>query len=319
MKKLLLVPLLLASCAFAEKVTECHKVVDADGVEHCSDLKAPKDWDKDRNLFSVLPPRGSIPENYLPIDGDLWAEGDINTHNQLIGNCYAHSAANTFLLSLVTAYARNNGGYKKDPSKIKDFIKANYQSVHVGMSQCTDYFQGGWQDSYYNNLLNKGGALWANVPEVAKRLACNFLDPKIRIKKWGYIDGNKNWVSEQQIKIAILKYGAVSIASASKCLSTSKSVAVCNNKNIDHATTLYGWEGHKFYDMNSWYNGYKPYFYDASKVGAYAVSYVEVPNFADEVVPTPDPTPAPINKTIFLYAIIGVLLVLLIVIGIWRR
>lgn len=277
------------------------EVVDGDGNVHQAGLVEPKDWyEKAVALGKVetseLLRDIEIPEEYDP-RGVLFGDNIQSLNQGNCGSCYAFAGATTIFYSELVNYSRSIGGYiEKNKELIDNFAKKELRAPNVGMKNCTSYgCSGGWYDSQFNLYTEDGGALLSNVPYTTRSRLCNFLNPDLKIETWGYVGGGNQagYPSENDIKRYVITYGAVAVAVHSSCLSTNPQVGTCRTSSYNHAVVIIGWTKNAYIIQNSWDDKLNSYYYYNVKGHPYAVAYVKVKEFQDEIKPQPKPEPDP--------------------------
>lgn len=282
------------------------QVIDGDGNSHFAGLVEPKDWYEQAVVLgkidsSKLLRDVEIPEEYDP-RGILFGDNIQSLNQGNCGSCYAFAGATTIFYSELVNYSRSIGGYiEKNKELIDNFAKKELRAPNVGMKNCTNYgCSGGWYDSQFNLYTEDGGALLSNVPYTTRARLCNFLNPDLKIETWGYVGGGNQagYPSEQDIKRYVITYGAVAVAVHSSCLSTNPDIGSCRTSSYNHAVVIIGWTKNAYIIQNSWDNKINSYYYYNVKGHPYAVAYVKVKDFQDQIKPQPDPNPTPIPDNI---------------------
>lgn len=277
-------------------------VIDADGNKHYAGLVEPKDWyEKAVALGKVHTDKALLRDSELPEEYDprgiLFGDNIQSLNQGNCGSCYAFAGATTIFYSELVNYSRKIGGYTdENKSKIDEFAKKELRAPNVGMKNCTSYgCSGGWYDSEFDLYTKNGGALLSVVPYSMYAKNCNFLNSDLKIDSWGYVGGGNQagYPSEKDIKKYVITYGAVAVAVASSCLSTSPSVGACRTSSYDHAVVIIGWTKNAYIIQNSWDNKTNSYYYYNVKGYPYAVAFVKVKDFQDQITPSPEPDPEP--------------------------
>ena len=267
-------------------------VIDGDGNVHHAGLIEPVGWYNKALLLGKIAKDEEllrdeeIPETYDP-RGILFGSNIPSMNQGNCGSCYAFSGANTVFYSELVNYSRQLGGYTdENKKKIDDFVNSQLRSPNVSMKQCTSYAcSGGWYDAGFNLYESKGGALLSKVPYTMQAKKCDFLDQKLKINSWGYVSDSSGYAKQNEIKKHIIKYGAVSVALYSSCLSRNESVKKCSTSSYNHAVTLIGWTKNAYIVQNSWDNNINSYYYYNVNGYPYAVAYVVVKDYQDHITP----------------------------------
>lgn len=322
--------LFLISFFFSFSINADDRVIDGDGNLHHAGLIEPKDWYENALVLGKVHTTEllqdiEIPDEYDP-RGILFGSNIPSLNQGNCGSCYAFAGATTIFYSELINYSRKLGGYtEKNKSAIDDFVKKELRAPNVGMKNCTNYgCNGGWYDKEFDLYSNDGGALLSVVPYSTYNKLCNFLNPDLKIESWGYVGGGNQagYPSEQDIKRYVITYGAVAVAIHSSCLSKDPNISKCRTSSYNHAVVIIGWTKNAYIIQNSWDTNLNSYYYYNTKGYPYAVAFVKVKDFQDEIKPepkpepdpqpNPDPEPKPEPDKNFLFATIFVIIGLII-------
>lgn len=322
--------LLVISFFFSFNIKAEDTVVDGDGNVHHAGLVEPTNWYENAVLLgkvhtTELLQDMEIPEEYDP-RGVLFGSNIPSLNQGNCGSCYAFAGATTIFYSELINYSRKLGGYTdKNKEAIDNFVKKELRAPNVGMKNCTNYgCSGGWYDQEFDLYSNDGGALLSVVPYSTYSKLCNFLNPDLKIESWGYVGGGNQagYPSEKDIKRYVITYGAVAVAVHSSCLSKDPDVSRCRTSSYNHAVVIIGWTKNAYIIQNSWDTNLNSYYYYNTKGNPYAVAFVKVKDFQDEIKPepkpepdpqpNPDPEPQPQPDKNFLFATIFVIIGLII-------
>lgn len=277
------------------------RVIDGDGNLHHAGLVEPKNWYENAVLLGKVHTTEllqdiEIPDEYDP-RGILFGSNIPSLNQGNCGSCYAFAGATTIFYSELINYSRKLGGYTdKNKEAIDDFVKKELRAPNVGMKNCTNYgCSGGWYDKEFDLYSNDGGALLSVVPYSTYNKLCNFLNPDLKIESWGYVGGGNSagYPSEKDIKRYVITYGAVAVAVHSSCLSKDPNVSSCRTSSYNHAVVIIGWTKNAYIIQNSWDTNLNSYYYYNIKGYPYAVAFVKVKDFQDEIKPEPKPEPDP--------------------------
>lgn len=148
-----------------------------------------------------------------------------------------------------------------------------------------DYAGCGGGDFANDYQQSIGQSLGTEFPYVAANVRCKSgLSHKWRIKNWGYV-GTGGTPTTEEVKAAILKYGAVAVtvAADSRFMNYRSGVfSTCRSHNINHIVALVGWDDRQGAWMlrNSWgkpwgESGYMRIKYGCNEVANQA-TFVEV-------------------------------------------
>jgi len=122
---------------------------------------------------------------------------------------------------------------------------------------------GGWWMPVFNFLISKGAANASLYPYTGAQAPCKTSVPTpYRAVAWGYVDANGGIPTQQQIKQALCKYGALAVgvyvSPAFQAYTGGVFNEQINTSGINHGVTLIGWDDSKgaWLIKNSWGTGW---------------------------------------------------------------
>ena len=253
------------------------------GKEYHTGLVRPDNWKRGVVFFSPVLNTAALPDKFN------WEEQGVKTpvrDQGSCGSCWAFGTTQTL-----------ENAVKRAEGKDLDFAEQELVSCAKEFYGCG----GGWFAGDY--ILKNGLADEPQFPYTASNAKCKSgLKPAANILKWGYVGEENREPTKDEVKAALMQYGALSVtvsASGSWDVDSQGVLKGCGNGQVNHMVAIVGWDdsinGGSWRMKNSWgadwgQNGYAWVKYGCYKIASEA-AWVVYKN--DGPSPTPPPGPNP--------------------------
>ena len=275
--------LLFVLCAFFSTTAFADVVVTVDGQQHHTGAVKPDNWNRGVTFFNPIVQLGTLPASF-----DWEAQG-VKTpvrDQGSCGSCWAFGSTQTL-----------ENTVKRVLGKDIDFSEQQIVSCDNNSSGCS----GGWFAGDY--MVKNGLGTEAQFPYTASNAKCKAnLTPAAQPIRWAYAGAANRVPTAEEVKTAIMQFGAVSVtvaASSGWSVDANGVLKGCGNGSINHMVTVTGWDdsinGGAWKMKNSWGTSWGQAGYAWVKYGCYKIA-----SEAAYVVLQDGPVPPPVVPKISL-------------------